>query len=141
MFPSSSPSKAMYRGVLRSKIDIWDPKGCFCVTPGFEPATRGSRVRRPALWTSLPLSERGFRPSPGTMSRAGRPPGALAPSPFVVWCPAPGSPAALPFVVVRSGPLAGPGAAAPSSCPPATCTSRPGLVFRVPAPLGAFHCS
>ena len=82
MLPSSSPSKTMYRGVLRSKIDIWDPKGCFCVTPGFEPATRGSRVLRPALWTSLPLPERGFRPSPGTKSRAGRPPGAPAPSPL-----------------------------------------------------------
>ena len=132
MFPSSSPSKTMYRGVLRSKIDIWDPKGCFCVTPGFEPATHGFRVRRPTLWTSLPLPERGFRPSPGTMSRAGRPPGAPAPSPFVLWCPAPGSPAALPFVVVRSGPLAGPGAAAPSSCPPATCTSRPRACFSCP---------
>ena len=65
----------------------------------------------------------------------------LRPPPFVVVCPAPGSPAALPFVVVWSGPLAGPGAAAPSSCPPATCTSRPGLVFRVPAPLGAFQRS
>ena len=90
MFPSSSPSKTVYRGVLRSKIYIWDPKGCFCVTPGFEPATRRFRVRRPTLWTSLPLPERGFRPSPGTMSRAGRPPGAPAPSPFVLWCPAPG---------------------------------------------------
>ena len=69
MLPSSSLSKTIYRGVLRSKIDIWDSKGCFCITPRFEPMTRGSRIRRPALWTSLPLPGRGFRPSPGTMSR------------------------------------------------------------------------
>ena len=47
------------------------PKECFCITPGFKLATRRSRVRRPTLWTSLPLPERGFRPSPDTMSRAG----------------------------------------------------------------------
>ena len=49
---------------------------------GIRTRPAGLKSCRPALWTSLPLPERGFRPSPGTMSRAGRPPGAPAPFPL-----------------------------------------------------------
>ena len=37
MSPSSSPSKTILRGALRSKIGIWGPKACFLTAPGFEP--------------------------------------------------------------------------------------------------------
>ena len=63
--PSSSPSKIMPIGVLRSQNSIWDPKGWFLTAPGFQ--IRDAPLPSPPTyhWAKSPTPMRAERLAPG----------------------------------------------------------------------------